>query len=297
MSVLAAVDWTGAFGEVLDHRLVEVSGTTVTVATAATAVLVVLVSLWLSRLARSGLRRVLQARGAQDEHAFGTLATLLHWIILFSGFGMALDTVGIDLAALFAAGAIFAIGLGFAMQNIAQNFVSGVILLTEQAIKPGHVIEVEGNVCRVLRLGIRATIVQTRDGEAIIVPNSILAQSAVKNYTLDNSQYRLKAVVGVVYASDMDQVRQLLVDCGDAVEWRNKDIEPQVLLVDFGDNAVIWELAVWMDDPWRARMAKSKLNQAIWDSFKAAEVVIAFPQVDVHFDEPVAKGLARLAGA
>ena len=291
------VDWAGTAQDVLDRKLLEVGGTTVTVGTAATAVLVVLAALWFSRLARGALARVLRARGASDEHAFGTLATLLHWIILLTGFGIALDTVGIDLAALFAAGAIFAIGLGFAMQNIAQNFVSGVILLTEQAIKPGHVIEVEGHVCRVLRLGIRATIVQTRDGEHIIVPNSILAQSSVKNYTLDDSRFRLKARVGVAYASNMGEVRGILERVATSMEWADDDSDAQVLLVEFGDSAVVWEVAVWMDDPWTVRSARSDLNSAIWDAFAEADVVIAFPQVDVHFDPPVADGLVQLAQA
>jgi len=86
---------------------------------------------------------------------------------------------------------LFPVGLGFAMQNIAQNFVSGLILLVERAIKPGDIVEVEGRVVRVLKMGIRTTIARTRDDEEIIIPNASLVQSSVKNYTLEDSYFRI----------------------------------------------------------------------------------------------------------
>jgi small-conductance mechanosensitive channel len=279
---------------VLDVKLFEVSGTTITVATAFSVALIVVLTLWLSRLARRGVKRVFARRGV-DDSSTGTVAAFLHYIILVSGFGVALQTAGIDLGALFAAGAIFAIGLGFAMQNIAQNFVSGVILLAERAIKPGDVVEIESTVVRVLRMGIRATIVETRDGEDLIVPNSVLAQSPVKNYTYEQSHYRLRTVVGVTYGSDMKEVRQVLERVARDVEWRLPEPAPQVLLLEFGDSSVNWEVAVWMDDPWRSRLVLSRLNEAIWWAFREAEITIAFPQLDVHLDPHVDSGLRKLA--
>jgi small-conductance mechanosensitive channel len=282
---------------VLDTSLLEVSGTTVTVGTALSALLVILATVWLSKLVRRGVRRLFARRGVQDESTVGTIAGLLHYAILASGFGVALQTIGIDLAALFAAGAIFAIGLGFAMQNIAQNFVAGVIVLVERAIKPGDILEVEGAVVRVSRLGIRATIVQTRDGEDLIVPNSVLAQSTVKNYTLEDSTYRLRTLVGVVYDSDMKKVRKVLSDAAHGLTWRDQDHEPQVLMLEFGDSSVVFEVAVWMGDPWRARPALSALNEAIWFAFQNVGITIAFPQLDVHFDPPVDAVLTRMGAA
>jgi small-conductance mechanosensitive channel len=282
---------------VLDTRLVEVGDTSVTVATAIGVTVIVVGTIILSRLARRGLARIFAGERATDRGAVGTLGTVVHWAIMLTGFGVGLDTLGIDLAALFAAGAIFAIGIGFAMQNIAQNFVSGVILLSERAIKPGDVIELEGTVCKVLRLGIRATIVQTRDGEDVIVPNSLLVQTPVKNYTLEESAYRLRALVGVLYSSDMQRVREILEVVTKARDGNLPGRSPQVLLLEFGDHAVVWEAAVWMADPWRARVALSELHQAIWDAFQTDEIVIAFPQLDLHLDPPVAEGLARLATA
>ena len=135
---------------------------------------------------------------------------LLSQIVVAIGLGIGLQTIGINLSALFAAGAIFAIGLGFAMQNIMQNFVSGVILLTERSITPGDVLKVEQQFVQVQKMGVRATIARTLDDEEIIIPNSAIVQSTVTNYTLRDSMYRLRCTVGVVYSSDMRLVREVL---------------------------------------------------------------------------------------
>lgn len=148
--------------DVLNQTLFEIAGTPVSVATLLIATVIVLVTLLLSRLAQRGVRRWLTRRGVTDEGSVAVTGRLLHYAFLFVGFGIAVHMVGINLNALFAAGAIFAVGLGFAMQNIAQNFVSGVILLVERAITPGDVLEVEGRVVRVLRMGIRSTIARWR---------------------------------------------------------------------------------------------------------------------------------------
>lgn len=295
MLALAPAD--SAFWSFLDTKLVEVGGTTITVATALTSLIIILFSTWLASAVRRGVRKLADRRGL-GEGTSGTIGGVLYYLILMAGFGVALQTMGIDLAALFAAGAIFAIGLGFAMQNIAQNFVSGVILLTERAIKPGDVLEVEGDVVKVEQMGIRATIVRTRDGEEIIVPNSILAQGSVKNYTLRDSMFRLEATVGVLYSSDLRRVRARLQEAAEACSFRSKakDLEPQVFLAEFGDNAVIYHVLVWMGDPWRERPARSELLESIWWALKDEGVVIAFPQLDVHLDEEVVTSLRSMGG-
>jgi small-conductance mechanosensitive channel len=249
---------------------------------------------WISRLSRKGIRRLFLRRGVRSESTIGTIGSLLHYLILMIGFGVALQTLGIDLGALFAAGAIFAIGLGFAMQNIAQNFVSGVILLLERAIKPGDVLYVEGTVVRVTRMGIRATIVQSRDGEDLIVPNSVLAQSTVKNYTFKESSYRLRTSVGVTYDSNLELVREVLEGVLERIDWKLPEPKSQVLLIEFGSSSINFEIALWMNDPWRARIATSELNEKIWFAFQQRGIKIAFPQLDVHFDAGMEEGLRRI---
>jgi small-conductance mechanosensitive channel len=285
--------------EALDFKLFEIAGTPITLATLVTVLLVVVSTFVVSRLIRTAASAAFQRRGITGSGTVAAVNRLIHYVVMFVGLGIALQTAGIDLGTLFAAGAVFAVGLGFAMQNIAQNFVAGVILLVERAIKPGDVLRVDGTVVRVQEMGIRATIVRSRDGEDLIVPNASLVQSTVVNYTLRDSQFRVRHGVGVTYGSDMTRVRSELEAVAQQISkrWGVEDKEPQVLLLEFGDNAVIWEVGVWMKDPWSERPAKSELSSAVWEAFHAAEIVIAFPQVDVHFDPPVANGLARLAAA
>lgn len=272
--------------------LFRVAGTDITVATLATAALIVILTLYLARLLDRAVVRALQARGVTREGSLVPARRLVRYIFLFLGFGVAINTMGIDIATLFTAGAIFAVGLGFAMQSIAQNFVSGVILLVERAVRPGDVVEVNGTFVRILEMGIRSTVARTRDDEELIIPNFTLAQSTVKNFTYTDSLYRLRSSVGVVYGSDMAKVKRVLQGVGEAIEWRVKEKAPMVLLSSFGDSAVIFELSVWMTDPWEARPALSRINEAIWWAFQEHGIVIAFPQLDVHLDEPALEALA-----
>jgi small-conductance mechanosensitive channel len=280
--------------EVLEWQLFTLSGTPITVGTLLTAVVLVLVSYVISRVVQHVISRALEGRQVADRGTLHVVRRLVHYLVMLVGIGVALDTLGIQLATLFAAGAIFAVGIGFAMQNIAQNFVSGVILLIERSIKPGDVLEVEKTVVRVMQMGIRSTLARTRDEEELIIPNSVLVQSTVKNYTLRDSLYRLRVPVGVVYGSDMASVFKTLKAVADRQDWRHHEKEPLVLLTAFGDSSVDFEVSVWITDPWFARQAISKLHDAIWWALKEVGVTIAFPQLDVHLDPPVVESMRRL---
>lgn len=281
----------------LSTPLVTIGDTQVSMATVLTVVVVLFITSLISRLVQRAVRRAISLRGETNAGHVAVICRLVHYMVLFVGGGIALETAGIDLSALFAAGAVFAVGIGFAMQNIAQNFVSGVILLTERAIKPGDVVEVEGRVVRVHKMGIRSAVTRTRDDEDLIVPNATLVQSTVKNYTMNDSRYRVRARVGVAYESDVDRVLEVLTDVAAGMPFRLKDHEPRVLLKGFGDSTIDFEVSVWMGDPWDAPRAVSEMNVGIWRGFKAAGIVIAFPQVDVHFDAPVTQALAALEKA
>ncbi len=280
-----------------DIRLFEVSGTPVTIATLASFLLVILVTFWLARLVQRGVMRALTARSDADTGTAAATARLARYTVLVVGLAVAIHSLGINLTALFAAGAVFAVAIGFAMQNIAQNFVSGVILLAERAIKPGDVLEVDGRLVQVKDMGIRATVARTLDEEDIIIPNSQLVTSPVKNYTFRDSIYRLRCTVGVTYSSDMATVQEVLARTAAAIEWASAEQAPRILLTEFADSAVVWEVSIWMDNPWRMSARRSDLNQAIWWALHEAGITIAFPQLDVHFDPPVTASLEGLRAA
>lgn len=291
------MDWQNRLKEgyaLLDVKLFQIGGTEVSAATLLIFVFIVLATLWISRFVQRAMRRVLSARAVADEGSIAVVQRLVHYLVLIVGLGVALHTVGVNLTALFAAGALFAVGIGFAMQNLTENFVSGVILLLERTIKPGDVLQMEDRMIKVKELGIRSTVARTLDDEDLIIPNSQLVQSMVKNYTLRDQLYRLRAEVGVVYGSDMRLVRKTLEETAAALAWPSRQRKPRVLLTAFADSSVNFEASVWIEDPWRARQRMSDLHEAIWWSLKDAGVVIAFPQLDVHFDPPVTESIADL---
>jgi small-conductance mechanosensitive channel len=283
-----------AVQDVLRFQLFSVADTPINIATLLVFGVIVGVTLLFSRFLQRANRHFLQRRGVKDEGTIRATSRLIHYLVLFGGLGIGLNTLGINLTALFAAGAVFAVAVGFAMQNIAQNFVSGVILLLERTIKPGDVLEVDGVMVKVMEMSIRATVARTLDDEDLIIPNSILVQSTVKNYTLRDPQYRIRVPVGVVYGSDMARVERILEASARALPWRFAEKEPRILLTAFGSSSVDFEVSVWIDDPWNVKRARSDLHTAIWDALKEAGVTIAFPQVDVHLDPPVLETLAAI---
>jgi small-conductance mechanosensitive channel len=272
--------------EFLALDLFEIGGVAVTVASIGTFALIMIaawvISRGLQRIAASAMGRA----GLREEGTVRTTTKLLHYVVLFVGLAVALETVGISLTSIFAAGAFVAVGVGFALQNILQNFVSGVILLAERSITEEDVLLVDGEMIFVERIGARATVARTRDDLQRIIPNSLLVQSTVDNYTLSDETYRVRSRVGVAYASDMDRVEAALVRAAKSILERETARDPVVLLLEFGDSSVVWEVSIWANDPWAAPVTRSALNRAVWDALKEDGITIAFPQLDVHLDAP-----------
>ena len=283
----------GLKGEIFQYELLSFGDTSITIGSLIVFVGILLISVVISRLVQRALQRALALRGIGGDGSTRAAKRLTHYVIMACGIGIAIEAIGVNLSALFAAGAIFAIGLGFAIQNIVQNFVSGVILLAERTIKPGDILHADNRFVKVSHMGIRATICRTLDEEEIIIPNTSLVQNAVTNYTLQDSLLRLRASVGVIYGSDMALVKQTLFEVARTLECRSPLKDPVVLLTDFADSAVVWEVSVWTDEPWGMRGARSKLYEAIWWGLKEKGIVIAFPQLDVHLDPEVMKVMQK----
>lgn len=273
-------------------EIVTLGSTSITVAMVATAVGLVVAAILASKVAGRLIRRGFRSRGIQAEGSIAATSRLAHYLILIVGLTSAFQTLGIDLSALFAAGALFAVALGFAMKAVVENFVSGVILLVERAIKPGDILKVDGEIIRVVRMGIRATVARSLDDEDLIIPNGNLVQATVRNYTFADLHHRVRVRVGVSYRSDMAAVKAALVEaaargCPEAVR------APIIRLVDYGDSAVIFELATWTETPFEDAHTKSQLNWAIWNVFLERSITIAYPQLDLHLDAGILTGELR----
>ena len=286
-------DFLNHFANLYTKPLFRISGTEVTMLSLLVFVLIIIFSITASFILQRGLKKALTHRFVKREGTLAALLRLLHYFILIIGFSIALQTIGINISAFFAAGAVFAIAIGFAMQNVVQNFVSGVLLLLERSIKPGDILEVEGTVVKVIDMGIRTTVVRTWKEEELIMPNSIFSQATVKNYTLRDNEFRLGVEVGVSYDSDLKKVMDVLMQTAEKVPWRLPEPPPRVMLQGFGSSSVDFGVYVNIDDPWKQRVYMSELRKDIWFAFKEAKITIAFPQLDIHLDQPVTEALTN----
>lgn len=280
---------------ILDQRLFDLGGRPVTLTTIVVVAAIVGFALVVARGARFVLRRAVERRGAQELRHLRSYERLLNYAILVVAVIVAFETAGVDLSAVIAATAVFAVGIGLALQSVAVNFVSGIVMMVERSIKIDDILEIDGQPCRVMELGIRATRVRTLFEEDIILPNGALVQQPIKNLTLHDSLVRVAVTVGVAYGSDLAVVRAAFERVAGDHEGADGAYPPVVLLNDFGPSALVYEISVWIHDPWSIRKHRSKLRESIVAALREHRIAIAFPQLDVHLDAPVAEGLARAA--
>jgi potassium efflux system protein len=259
----------------LDVRLFKLHGESVTAEALIVFVVMAAAAMLLGRFSRSATERTLTRHGTVDRSTAHVVAQLVHFAVLFAGLAVALETLGVNLTGLFAAGAFLAVAAGFAMQSIAQNFVSGVILLIERRIKPGDVLELGNQVVLVTQMGLRASLARTFDQETLIIPNSILVQQIVTNHTLANPMIRLHSTVDVSNQSDLDLVMRTLQIAASGVKGRLQTPEPRVLVTSLGASGVTLEVSVWVDDPLSERLNLSHLNEAIMRGLQKAGVAMS----------------------
>ena len=264
-----------------DEPLFVVGGTAVTVASVISFVVFLLAAYAASWLLRRSLRRVYRRRSV-DEGVQHALDRLLHYAVVALGAFVALDNLGVSITALAGVGAILAVGIGFSLQNIAQNFVSGLILLLERPVKKGDFVEV-GDVRGTVRdIRARATVVTTLDNVDIIVPNGQFITEAVTNETYGDKRVRVRITVGVAYGSDTARVRDALLRIAEARPDVLPEPPPQVLFKDFGESSLDFELLTWLSDPRDENVVASEMRFAIDQAFRAEGIEIPFPQRDLH---------------
>ncbi|HWP81023.1 MAG TPA: mechanosensitive ion channel domain-containing protein [Bacteroidota bacterium] len=211
------------------------------------------------------------------------IATIVHYLVVVVGLLIVLQTAGIDLTTFNVFAGAIGIGVGFGLQNIANNFISGLIILFEQPIKIGDRIEVGEVEGDVTSIGARSTTVVTNDNISIIIPNSKLISENVINWSHNDNKVRFKIPVSVAYGTDVRLVEMVLLE----VAHENKDVleapAPAVRFIEFGDNGLAFELRAWTDTlTHRKGLLISNLNFAIHEKFKEHKIEIPFPQRDIH---------------
>lgn len=271
------------FDDFLGVTLFSIGDTETTIGALLASIAVAIATFWLGRVARNTVTRL---AGRLKEYPanpspYGIALQIIIWVI---GLELALHILGIRLATLFATTGFLALGAGFAVKNIVENFLSGGILRAERTITPGDLIIVEGKWLIVSEIRMRATVAYTYDGDEVLIPNSLIAGSMVQNLTRDNRLHRIALNVGVAYKSDLALVRKTLEETIDQLEWRSQAQNPVVYLAEFGESSVNYAVDVWIDDANDSRGRRSDLHEAIWWALKEKNITIAFQQIDVHLD-------------
>lgn len=214
----------------------------------------------------------------------------LRFIFITIAFLIALDAAGIDLTALTVFGGALGVGLGFGLQRIASNFISGFLLLFDKSIKPGDVISIGNKFGWVEELHARYIVVRDRDGVDTLIPNENLVTSEVINWSYRDKNVRLKIPVSISYHDDPEQAMALMLEAAYETNRVLKDPPAVVRLLEFGDNGILLELRLWINDPQAGlNNVRSDANLGIFRKFKQAGITIPFPQRDVYIKQMPAK--------
>jgi len=224
-------------------------------------------------LVNSGLDRALQY----------AIAQIISNVVLVVGVLIVLENTGIHLGALAVFAGAVGVGVGFGLQNIASNFISGLVILAERPITIGDRVEVAGITGQVQQIRARSTVIRTNDNITMIVPNTKFIDSPVTNWTYGDPRVRFRIPVGVAYGSDIAKAREALLAAGRENPNTLKDPAPSVFLEKFGDNSIEFELVVWSSEmSARPSRYRSDLNFAIEQKFREAGIELPFPQRDLH---------------
>ena len=236
-------------------------------------------ALWLARLIEQRLRSS-QHFSSSSRVA---MAKTSRFVLLAIALLVSLNAAGVDLTALTVFGGAVGVGLGFGLQRIASNFISGFILLFDKSIKPGDVITIGNKFGWVQELRARYVVVRDRDGVETLIPNENLVTSEVINWSYTDKAVRIKLPVQISYGDDPELAMRIMLDSAKSSPRVLSDPEPLCRLLEFGDNGILLELRTWIMDPENGLGGvRSEVNLAIWRGFKEAGITIPFPQRDVH---------------
>ena len=239
------------------------------------------------------IRRFLCRTKLQPSLQFG-LSRIIGYTLIAVGFYVAFQLVGVDLSSLAIIAASLGVGIGFGLQNIINNLVSGIIILAERPISIGDRIEVAGVAGRVTKIQLRSTTVVTNDNITMIVPNADFISNTVTNWSHGDPKVRIRVPIGVAYGSDLKLLQRLLLEAAAEHPKALRDPSPVVLFTEFGDSSLNFELGVWTQEMTAIPIHfTSEMNFIIDQKLRENDIEIPFPQRDLH----VRSGLPAAAEA
>ncbi|WP_233350569.1 mechanosensitive ion channel family protein [Henriciella barbarensis] len=275
--------------DALNAAAFTVAGVKVTLLRVITSIFIAVVALWLGRIAGDAAQSQLKSNKSLNPSMAGLLGQVLKVGFMAAAIIVAMSTLGINLTALTVFGGALGVGIGFGLQSIFSNFISGIIILFERSVKVGDFIELQSGVTGLVKeINIRSTLVTTNDNVDILVPNEEFIKAQVINWTLRDARRRMRIGFGVAYGTDKELVKTAALEAAEAVPWTFSGIpgrEPQVWLVGFGDSSLDFELVVWLTEEAvkKPSRVKADYNWELHTALYKYEIEIPFPQRDINF--------------
>lgn len=261
--------------------LFHMKGSDVTVSSILISIVTVVLSIRIARIVGSFVNRKLSQR-AVDPAVGNSIEKFVRYFLVGMGILFSLDNLGVSISSLTALGAVLMVGIGFGLQNIAQNFISGIIILIERPIKIGDIVKVGSASGQIVDIRVRSTLIQTRDEITIIVPNSKLVSEEVINERFLTKKIRQHIRIGVGYGSDVEMVKQTL--CEAALKQNDvlKTPPPVAIFEDFGESSLSFDLRFWTTNIWFIDQVSSDIRTEIDVLCRQRKIEIPFPQRDIH---------------
>ncbi len=268
--------------------LVTIGEQPITLAGIFRVLLILTAAFWVSRLVRHALNRMgASKRTGMSQSSLYSLGRLLHYVIIIAGIVIGLSSIGLDFTNLALVASALGVGIGFGLQSVVSNFVSGLILLFERSLNVGDFVELDSGVTGVIKeINVRSTLLNTNDNVDILVPNSEFVNGKLINWTLREAVKRVHIPFGVAYGTDKDLTKKAALEAAERVELtlHGPGREPQVWLVNFGDSSLDYELVVWLGANAVRRPAAVQAAY-LWEietSLAEHGIEIPFPQRDLH---------------
>jgi small-conductance mechanosensitive channel len=263
---------------ILDYKIIEIGTYTLSVYHLA-AILLIFLSVWIIlKLLKSFVIHNMRLRKARQYAIY----QIVKYLLIITASIITLNLLGVKVGVLLAGSAALLVGIGLGLQNLFNDFVSGVIILLDYSVKVNDIIDINGLVCKVQKINIRTTTVLTRDDKYIILPNSALTSNQLINWTHTHETSRFEVQVGIDYSADVHRAMKIIQDIAEEHLMVVSDPKPIVRLIDFGNSSIDLQVLFWTNEVFRVENIKSDIRIKIYDSFKKNGITIPFPQRVVH---------------
>lgn len=283
--IIALLHILGVIAPVLNFTkrpLITIADTHISLLDVFFAFIIFYLSIRYSQNIKDLLEKRLQRFPAMDLGRINITTMIVRYLIIIIGIFIALSIVGIDLTTLKVLIGALGIGIGFGLQHMVNNLLSGFIILSDKSIIVNDLIEVDGLLGWVEAIGLRATILRTFNNIEVIVPNSELVYNKVTNYTHSDNLIRIDIPIGVSYSSDPNRVKEVLIKALSHLENRVEEPPIDVFFTNFGESSLEFTVLIWTAQPLKKKRIESEARFVIWNALKENNIEIPFPQHDIH---------------